>query len=88
MGATPTAVISSTIRGLTEHRKAAQDACLRAGFFPHMMEQLGPTPNDAATESIAFVDKADVYVLILGVRYGEVPAGDRKSTRLNSSHER
>lgn len=34
----PCAVISSTVYDLPDHRKAAQDACLRQDFFPKMME--------------------------------------------------
>jgi tetratricopeptide (TPR) repeat protein len=75
MNAGPIAVISSTTRGLPAHRKAAEDACLRQEFFPKMMEHLGPRTEDAVALSLELVDQADVYILILGTRYGEVPAG-------------
>ncbi|WP_341715791.1 DUF4062 domain-containing protein [Micromonospora sp. FIMYZ51] len=79
MAQKPVAMISSTTRDLPDHRKAARDACLRQDFFPKMMEHLPPTPHDAVTLSRQLVDEAEVYVLILGVRYGEVPAGYDKS---------
>jgi hypothetical protein len=79
----PCAVISSTTADLPAHRDAARDACLRQGFFPLMMEHEPLSPDDAAQVSRRLVDRADVYVLILGFRYGEVPAaGDKSYTHL------
>jgi tetratricopeptide (TPR) repeat protein len=73
------AVISSTVYDLPEHRKAAEDACLRQSFFPRMMEHQAPSPADSLHLSWELVDQADVYVLILGFRYGELAAGQDKS---------
>jgi hypothetical protein len=75
----PSAVISSTVYDLPEHRKAAEEACLRQSFFPRMMEYQAPSPADSLRLSWELVDQADVYVLILGFRYGEVAAGQEKS---------
>ena len=75
----PSAVISSTVYDLPEHRKAAEEACLRQSFFPRMMEYQAPSPSDSLGLSWKLVDQADVYVLILGFRYGEVAAGQEKS---------
>ena len=75
----PCAVISSTVYDLPDHRKAAQDACLRQDFFPKMMEFQAPSPADPLQLSRDLVDQADVYVLILGFRYGEVTRGQDKS---------
>jgi tetratricopeptide (TPR) repeat protein len=75
----PCAVISSTVYDLPEHRKAAQEACLRQDFFPKMMEHQAPSPADPLLLSRELVDQADVYVLILGFRYGEVANGQDKS---------
>jgi tetratricopeptide (TPR) repeat protein len=75
----PCAVISSTVFDLPAHRVAARDACLRQDFFPKMMEHQAPSPTDPAHLSRELVDQADVYVLILGFRYGEVAAGQGKS---------
>jgi Domain of unknown function (DUF4062) len=75
----PCAVISSTTRDLPAHRDAAMDACLRQGFFPLMMEHETLSPATAAQVSGNLVDRADVYILILGFRYGAVGPGQVKS---------
>ncbi|MGH3822230.1 MAG: DUF4062 domain-containing protein [Pseudonocardiaceae bacterium] len=75
----PVAMISGTVQDLPEHRRAAVEACLRQDFFPRIMENLPPTPDDAVTLSLQMVDEAEVYVLILSVRYGEIPEGYDKS---------
>lgn len=75
----PVAMISGTVRGLPEHRRVAVEACLRQDYFPRIMENLPPTPDDAVTLSLQMVDEAEVYVLVLGVRYGEIPEGYDKS---------
>jgi hypothetical protein len=75
----PKAMISSTTRDLPRHRQHALDACLRQGFMPKMMEHLPPSPEDAVQLSLRLVAEADVYVLILGLRYGDIPDGYDKS---------
>jgi Domain of unknown function (DUF4062) len=79
MADVPQAMISSTTRDLPRHRQHALDACLRQGFLPKMMEHLPPSSDDAVQLSLNLVDEADVYVLILGLRYGEIPDGYDKS---------
>jgi tetratricopeptide (TPR) repeat protein len=69
------AMISSTIADLPEHRAEAMDACLRQDFFPSMMEHLPSDPSTGLEASLRLTDQADVYILILGARYGFVPAG-------------
>ena len=44
-----------------------------------MMEHQAPSPANPTQLSHDLVDQADVYVLILGFRYGEVAAGQDKS---------
>ncbi len=73
------AMISSTTKDMLEHRRQALDACMRQDFFPVMMEHLPPSPDDAVRRSLSLVDEADVYVLVLGLRYGEIPRGYEKS---------
>ncbi len=73
-------MISSTTRDLPEHREKVMHACLRMGMFrPDMMEHL--TARNAYPEavSLSLVEKADVYLAIVGFRYGYVPAGAGKS---------
>jgi hypothetical protein len=89
MTETLVAMISSTAWGLKRHRAAAVDACLRQKVQPRMMEHEPPADRDATALSLAMVDEADVYVLILGFRYGAVPPGGEKSyTHLELDHAR
>ena len=71
-------VVSSTLNDLPKHREKVRDACLRRGAFPLMMEYAEAGSGTAETRSLALVDEADVYLGILGFRYGEV---SRKSGR-------
>ncbi|HYC90717.1 MAG TPA: tetratricopeptide repeat protein [Thermoanaerobaculia bacterium] len=68
-------MISSTTLDLPEHRKQAELACEAQGFSPLMMEQLGADRASGLTRSLEMVDSCEVYLLILGARYGEVPDG-------------
>ncbi len=79
----PCAVISRTAHDLPAHRRAAFDACLRQDFFPKMMEDLAQSPADPVQLSRDLVDQADVYVPILGFRYGtSAPGHDKSFTHL------
>lgn len=73
MGDPKRIMISSTVRDLPEHREHAMDACLEVDMFPVMMEHLPALDEDAVSASIAMVDEADIYLLILAHRYGYVP---------------
>lgn len=70
-----TVMISSTARDLPEHREQVMKACLAQGMFPQMMEQLPASDAGAVAASLAMVDEADVYLGVIGWRYGTVPAG-------------
>jgi tetratricopeptide (TPR) repeat protein len=73
------AMISSTTVDLPEHREEAKDACLRQDFFPLMMEHLPSDPAAGLAISLRMVDEADVYILMLGARYGFIPVGSEIS---------
>jgi tetratricopeptide (TPR) repeat protein len=67
-------MISSTTLDLPEHRKAAEDAILRAGGFPLAMEHAtARSGSDAIRFSRSLVDQTDIYVGVFGHRYGTVP---------------
>ena len=69
-------MISSTARDLPQHREKVMDACMRLGvFYPDMMEHLTATDANALEISLAIADRADVYIGIIGFRYGYVPDG-------------
>lgn len=68
-------MISSTTLDLPEHRKQAELACEAQGFLPVMMERLGASRASGLTRSLEMVNACEVYLLILGARYGEIPKG-------------
>ena len=63
-------VFISSTGELSVHRKAAQDACLRAGMIPIMWEEFPLSATDSSTALKHMIDEADVYICILGIRYG------------------
>ncbi len=69
-------MISSTSLDLPLHRAQAQDACLRAGVYPAMMEHLSAVDSTAKAESLRLVNEADVYIGIFAYRYGYIPDGE------------
>jgi tetratricopeptide (TPR) repeat protein len=69
----PVVIVSSTARDLPAHRKEVEDACLRQGMFPVMMERLPASDAEAISASLRMVDEADIYVGVFAHRYGYVP---------------
>ncbi len=72
-------MISSTLIDLPDHRKAVEEACLRRGMFPLMMEHLPACASDATGISLSLVEQADIYLGVFAHRYGYVPEGQDKS---------
>jgi tetratricopeptide (TPR) repeat protein len=72
-------MISSTQQGLRVHREAVADACLRQKMVPLMMEHLAATEDTPLDVSLSLVDKADVYIGLVGYRYGTMRPGQRVS---------
>ena len=71
--------ISSTYTDLIEERQAAVQAVLDAGHIPAGME-LFKAGNTSQLETIyKWIDKSDVYMLILGGRYGSIEEKTGKS---------
>lgn len=71
--------ISSTYTDLMEERQAAVQAVLDAGHIPAGME-LFKAGNESQLETICkWIDESDVYMLILGGRYGSVETKSGKS---------
>ncbi|MEK0363299.1 DUF4062 domain-containing protein [Pseudomonas sp. CBC3] len=64
--------VSSTFQDLIEERQAAVSAILKAGHIPAGME-LFTSGNKSQMETIKkWIDESDVYMLVLGGRYGSV----------------
>jgi hypothetical protein len=71
--------ISSTFTDLQAERQAAVEAILTAGHIPAGMELF--TAGDQSQMAVIkrWIDESDVYMLILGARYGSVEATTGKS---------
>jgi tetratricopeptide (TPR) repeat protein len=67
-------MVSSNFRDLIEHRAAVRDAIIGQGMLPLIMETDTANPSRGIiTSSLAMVDDADAYVvLISNYRYGQV----------------
>lgn len=66
--------ISSTSLDLVAHRQKVIDTVLRLGLFPVAMEQFGAQGDgDAASVSTSILAKCEVYLGIIGWRYGFIP---------------
>ncbi|MBD5496379.1 MAG: DUF4062 domain-containing protein [Lachnospiraceae bacterium] len=71
--------VSSTYTDLKEERQAAVEAILDAGHIPAGME-LFKAGNESQLKTIyKWIDESDVYMLILGGRYGSVESKSGKS---------
>lgn len=75
--------ISSTLRDLADHLQAVQDAILRLGMSPMMMENFSASNQDALTASLEMVKRSDIHIVILGHRYGYIPDDARNPDRLS-----
>lgn len=75
--------VSSTYTDLIEERQAAVEAILDAGHIPAGME-LFKAGNESQLKTIyKWIDESDVYMLILGGRYGTVePKSEKSYTQL------
>ena len=64
--------ISSTFTDLVAERQAAVSAILKAGHIPAGMELFTAGDRSQMTTIKEWIDESDVYMLILGGRYGSV----------------
>lgn len=77
----PKIFISSTIVDLPNERKAALKAVEKAGGFPVMSEfTIEAQSTDSLTACLDKIKSSDIYVLILGGRYGWQPEGKESIT--------
>lgn len=71
--------ISSTYTDLIEERQAAVEAILKAGHIPAGMELFTSTNKSQWTIIKRWIDESDIYMLILGGRYGSIDPDSGKS---------
>src|SRR5712691_3936553 len=71
--------VSSTYTDLREERQAAVEAILTAGHIPAGME-LFTAGDESQMQAIKrWIDESDVFLLILGGRYGSIEPSSQKS---------
>ena len=71
--------ISSTFADLKEERQAAVEAILTAGHIPAGMELFSAGDESQMNVIKRWIDESDVYLLILGGRYGSIEPTSEKS---------
>lgn len=71
--------VSSTYRDLLVERQAAVEAILRAGHIPAGMELFAAGDKSQLETIYRWIDESDVYMLILGARYGSLDSESGKS---------
>ena len=71
--------VSSTFRDLQDERQAAVEAILKAGHIPAGMELF--VAGDATQMDVIrhWIDESDIFMLILGARYGSIENISEKS---------
>ncbi len=71
--------ISSTFEDMKEERQAAVEAVLEAGHIPAGMELFSAGTLDQMKTIQRWIEDSDVYMLVLGGRYGSIEPISRKS---------
>jgi hypothetical protein len=71
--------VSSTYLDLQAERQAAVGAILKAGHIPAGMELFTAGDQSQLDTIKSWIDESDVYMLILGGRYGSIEASSGKS---------
>ncbi|MBI5839673.1 MAG: DUF4062 domain-containing protein [Chloroflexi bacterium] len=71
--------VSSTYTDLQEERQAAVEAILTAGHIPAGMELFAAGDESQMNVIKRWIDESDVYMLILGGRYGSIEPKSGKS---------
>lgn len=71
--------VSSTFLDLKEERQAAVEAILTAGHIPAGMELFTAGDESQMTVIKQWINESDVYLLILGGRFGSIEPKSEKS---------
>lgn len=64
--------VSSTYKDLLEERQAAVEAILESGHIPAGMELFAAGDKSQLETIKKWIDSSDIYLLVLGVRYGSI----------------
>jgi len=71
--------VSSTFADMKEERQAAVEAILAAGHIPAGMELFAAGDEEQLEVVKRWIDESDIYVLLLGARYGSIEPISRLS---------
>jgi len=71
--------LSSTYEDLTEHRITVEASFAMSGIDYNAMEHFGSNPRPPIQTCLTALDASDVFVGVLGVRYGGCPRGGLQS---------
>ncbi|UUF15891.1 MULTISPECIES: DUF4062 domain-containing protein [Flavobacterium] len=71
--------VSSTFTDLKEERQAAVEAILSSGHIPAGMELFSAGDESQMSVIKRWIDESDIYLLILGGRYGSIDSSSGKS---------
>ncbi|MEB3312161.1 MAG: DUF4062 domain-containing protein [Snowella sp.] len=72
--------VSSTYLDLKSERQAAVEAILTAGHIPAGMELFSAGDQSQWEVIKEWIDESDVFLLILGGRYGSIEPNSQKAT--------
>ncbi len=76
---TQTIFVSSTFIDLEAHRRLVRDAIARLELTFKAMEFFGALPDTPKAECLRLVRSSNIFVGIIGMRYGFIDPGDGKS---------
>src|ERR1700691_2439651 len=71
--------VSSTFTDMQVYRRKVQDALTQLEVIIRGMEHFGSRPGRPVEECLKVVQSCDLYVGVIGMRYGSVPDGYDKS---------
>jgi len=76
-------MVSSTTKDLGEHRRRVGEVISRFQMVPRIMDLDSTTGKDGIRYSLDLVDEAEIYILLLGWRYGYVPVDSRNPKQIS-----
>ncbi|MCI0713722.1 MAG: SUMF1/EgtB/PvdO family nonheme iron enzyme [Chloroflexi bacterium] len=79
-------MVSSTTNDLGEHRKRLSSIISSLQMVPRMMDNDSAMSKDGLSYSLDLVNEAEIYVLLLGFRYGYKPDDPRNPDGLSMTH--
>jgi hypothetical protein len=71
--------LSSTFEDMREERRSAADAIQRSGFEPILIEDEAAGQENISSTIKRLIDEADLFLLIIGDRYGTRAPGEANS---------